>query len=311
MPLIHAKDPKSLNWLEKKSLNYLDTSRDASITQAMISLGTLEQSHGIDINYAKTDWIANMEAPPPAQFIGITHNTTFNTTLVSVPIGRSAHIKDEMDTMQRECDSQFDKIIALMQSQIMLLLLMNSMQLSKVKYFIQTIFASYNTGWIGKFDERIKRSMETITLQPITPLQWLQCQLSIRQGGFGLKIARPYAGAAFITSVLTASKLLPSIHITFENVNWIPTVEIDNAIHDYNTFTTDKDNIIDLNFLPEQSSLSKNIAANTRRKFLAKCNPRTKALVTSIISTQTHPPTYTRSPTSSHGPTSTIKNYIR
>ncbi|ETO01514.1 hypothetical protein RFI_35926, partial [Reticulomyxa filosa] len=190
-----------------------------------------------------------------------------------------------MDTMQREWDSQFDKIIALRHSQTMLLMLRNSMQLSKVNYFIRTIFAGYNTGWIGKFDERIKQSMEAITLQPITPLQWLQCQLPIRQGGFGLKIARPYAGAAFIASVLTASKLLPSIHRTFENANWIPTVEMDNAIHDYNTFTMDKDNIIDLNFLPDQASLSKNIAANTRRKFLAECNPRTKALVTSMAST--------------------------
>ncbi|ETO32744.1 hypothetical protein RFI_04372 [Reticulomyxa filosa] len=181
----------------------------ATIILALTSLEALKDNHEIQINYAKTEWISNLSRAHPSQFIGITHNTTFDTSLVSIPIGRTTHINEEMDGRQKEWASQFDKIIALRHSQTMLLLLRGSMQMAK--------------------------TMEAITAHPITSQQWLQCQLPIRHGGLGLKTALPYTGAAFIASVLAASKLLLSIHKSVKNVNWIPTIEMDNAIHDYNT----------------------------------------------------------------------------
>ncbi|ETO07955.1 hypothetical protein RFI_29435 [Reticulomyxa filosa] len=238
----------------------------ASLTLALTSLEALKESHGIEINYSKTEWLSNLATPPPSQFIGITHNTTYDTTLVSIPIGKVSYIHHEMEDRQKEWSSQFDKIMALRHSQTMLLMLRNSMQLSKVNYFIRSNFAGYGSGWIKKFDDKMKQTMETITAHPITDQQWTQCQLPIRQGGLGLKTALPYAGAAFIASALTASRVLPSIHKTFQNVNWTSSTEMDNAIHHYNSRTPDHDNIIDLNILPEQAFLSKSISKDIRRR---------------------------------------------
>ncbi|ETO08283.1 hypothetical protein RFI_29106, partial [Reticulomyxa filosa] len=229
----------------------------ASIIVALTSLGTLKDTHGIHINYAKTEWISNIATTPPSQFTGITHNTTFDTSLVSVPIGRTHYVSNEMDSKQKEWASQFDKIMALRHSQTMLLILRSSMQLAKVNYFIRSNFSGYNSGWLRKFDDKMRQTMEAITAHPITSQQWKQCQLPVRKGGLGLKTALPYASAAFIASALAASKLLPSIHKTIKDVNWLPTIEIDNAIHDYNMHTPNQENITDLNILPDQAYLSK------------------------------------------------------
>ncbi|ETO34218.1 kinesin family member 4, partial [Reticulomyxa filosa] len=55
----------------------------ATAVQAIENLIHLRQSHGIEININKCEWLAEETNTPPTQLAGIKHVTDFNTTLVS------------------------------------------------------------------------------------------------------------------------------------------------------------------------------------------------------------------------------------
>ncbi|ETO12344.1 hypothetical protein RFI_25033 [Reticulomyxa filosa] len=259
----------------------------STIVAAIKALETTYMSHGIAINRSKCEWIAHQTCPPPLYFRSIPHNTFFNTTLVSIPLGNDDYRDNIMVQNVAKWDEQFDNVKNLRHAQTMLLLLRNSLQLSKVNYSIRANFAGFNSTWISRFDARIKDTLESILAHPITDTQWLHSQLPINKGGLGIRTAEPFTGAAYFASAMFANRKLPVIHKDITNILWIPPLEFDKAVAHYNSNSysaSNSVNIIDIHTTPSQAKLSQNINQYIRGTFKEKAENRMKKLLAATSS---------------------------
>ncbi|ETO08392.1 hypothetical protein RFI_28995 [Reticulomyxa filosa] len=81
----------------------------STIAAAVRALETTYMSHGIAINSSKCEWIAHQSSLPPSDFRSSPHNKSFNTTLVSIPLGNEEYRDNVMFQSVTKCDEQFDK----------------------------------------------------------------------------------------------------------------------------------------------------------------------------------------------------------
>ncbi|ETO07174.1 hypothetical protein RFI_30218, partial [Reticulomyxa filosa] len=252
------------------------------VSRAVSALLATADSHGTRINLDKCEWIADESAPPPDRLIQIPHNKSFNTSIVGAPIGDDVHTTKEMDTILREWDHQFENLLNLKHAQTMLLLLRNSLNITKAAYHMKTNFAKGAYNWTNQFDNQVKRCAESIMACPLTNHQWLQCQTPIKRGGLGLNSANAHSSAAFITSALAAEQQLPLIHPHIRGVDWSSQDEIENAITHYNKNTKPQDNITDWTFAPSQSRLSKKINSRIQKELHNKRTDEQRILAKAI-----------------------------
>ncbi|ETO06245.1 hypothetical protein RFI_31151, partial [Reticulomyxa filosa] len=252
------------------------------VSRAVSALLATADSHGTKINLDKCEWIADDSTPPPDRLIQIPHNKTFNTSIVGAPIGDDEHTKNEMDTVLRDWDHQFNNLLNLKHAQTKLLLLRNSLNTTKAMYHMRTNFAKSAHNWTNQFDNNVKRCTESILSCPLTNSQWLQCQLPTKKGGLGLNSANTQSSAAFITSALAAEQQLPLIHPHIQSVDWSSQSEVEDAITHYNKNTKPHDNITDWTFAPSQAKLSKKINTRIQHELHEKRSPEQRILAKAI-----------------------------
>ncbi|ETO06462.1 hypothetical protein RFI_30930 [Reticulomyxa filosa] len=234
------------------------------------------------MNLRKCEWISSRDTPPPTAFNLIPHNTTFNTSIVSVPIGDDNFKQEQMEKKSKELDTQLNNLNKLQHYQSSLLLLRHSLNISKANYFLRASFADPRHRWAFKFDNKIRSCMETIIGRPLTDSNWQQCQLPLKYGGFGLRTIGNYASASFIASVTAATPIISTIHRNTNISQWTDTQELDNAIAHYNSLTKEAHNIRSITTIPTQASLSKSISINATHTFTSNANHRTRAMLTAL-----------------------------
>ena len=176
------------------------------LSKAWNILATEGPTLGLYLNPSKCEWIG-LNGNPPCPIPGVTPNMSGNFEILGAPIGDPNFTNKAVDSILSEYGNILNLLPDLHHSQTATLLLRYCFSYCRAVYVMRTVPSSLYLEAAERFDSRIRTCFESILGTSLNPNPWLQAQLSLSLGGFGLRSVKAHAPGAFLASVNTNSHI--------------------------------------------------------------------------------------------------------
>ena len=161
---------------------------------------------GLYLNPAKCEWIS-LNGRPECPIKEISPNSTGNFEILGAPVGDPAFTNEAVDSILTSYSNILNLLPDLHHSQTATLLLRHCFSYCRAVYIMRTVPHCLFKEAASKFDSRIRSCFESVLGTSLRPNSWIQAQLSIALGGFGLRSVEAHAPGAFLASLCTNKQL--------------------------------------------------------------------------------------------------------
>ena len=174
---------------------------------------------GLTTNRDKCEIIpaASTNHSVPADFFaGYKFKADGNFKLLGAPFGTAAFCTAHTTKRHHKAQKLLNEVASMEDKQCALLLTRHCNAFCKLAYSARVVPPQLHAQALRDFDADVRKALAEVVGSEVDPRGWHQAQLSLKQGGLGLRATATHASAAFVASVSSCTGTCSAIDSAFD-----------------------------------------------------------------------------------------------